>query len=61
MLCNECFFYSFTGKNCAKELKMPAKREKCNYFEPSTKITLNYEDFVSIGKDEEVPLYENIF
>ena len=36
MLCNECFFYSFTDKNCAKELKMPAKREKCNYFEPSS-------------------------
>ena len=60
MLCNECFFYSFTDKNCVQELKMLAKREKCNYFEPSAKITLYYEDFVSIGKDEEVPLYKEI-
>jgi hypothetical protein len=37
---------------------MPEKREKCNYFESSTKIALYYEDFVSIGKDEEVPLYK---
>ncbi len=58
MLCNECFFYSFTDKNCAKELKMSEKKKKCNYFESCTKITLFFEDFVSIGKYEEVPLYK---
>ena len=59
-LCKECFFYEFMDKNCAKELKMQSKREKCNYFEPGTKITLYYEDFMSIGKDEKVPLYKEI-
>ncbi len=50
-LCNECFFYEFTDKSCAKEINMPKKGEKCDFFTPLVTVMF-YDDL----KDEEVLL-----
>ncbi len=52
-LCNECFFYEFTDKSCAKEIEISKKGEKCHSFAPLVMVSL-YDDS-NDGEDEEVP------
>ncbi len=57
ILCNECFFYEFTDKTCAKELTI-SKDEKCYSFTPLVTVAL-YDD-LNDGKDEKVPLKKRV-
>ncbi len=70
MFCRKCFFYDLKNKGCSERHNMPAEEEKCYFFEPQVKVTLNQAEIRAVTdifkymKNRENPaltsLYEKI-
>lgn len=56
-LCEDCFFYDLTSKDCATAHKMPLKGDQCHFFEQRVMITIYDEDKLDIRDNEVVPDY----
>ncbi len=56
-LCQNCFFYNFTSKDCATEHKIPLKKEKCRFFEKRVVVTVYYENQLDNRNEATVPFY----
>ncbi len=58
-LCQDCFFYDLTCKDCATGHKMTLKKEKCRFFEKRVVVTIYYENKLDNRNDTTVPFYLN--